>query len=563
MALNSSTRQKQTNKERNLVKTRKLFVFFNMLLILIVVSCEGPGDKQSADFSGGNYEDLVALFKEFRELQKPAMNHGVPDYSTGAMAQQRKKLKEFQQRLMALDTTGWSISQQVEHHLVRAEMNGLQFYHDVLRPWSRDPGFYLQSQSGAGPTRYGFLRVPELPIPADDFDDFKMKLKAVPEILQQARVTLTEGAADLLLLALHYLPEEKAIFARLAGLLETHHPELVADTERAETAVADYGKWLEENKDKMTAEAGVGEDNYNWWLKNVHLMPYTWDECLEIVKHEDYRMMASLELERNRNRFLPELQPVEIQEEHNRRRDQALRFVSKWLQDEEIMGVPDYLDIEGYLHRDPLQAPEAWPRERDFFQQTGDREPLPEQTHEYIGHYFDQQRHNRDESPIRGTDRFYAIEMVRMEGWAFWLEEMLMHAGYLDNRPRRGREIAYLQAAFRTCRAVADLKMHNNEFSLQEAIDYCVECAPNGWLLADGPHVWYEMETNLRFVGWHMGMVVGKYQLTKLMGERARQLGDKFNLKEFMDAYVQAGIIPFSLIRWEMTGLDDEIKKLM
>ncbi len=70
------------------MRTRALFVVFNLFLILIVVSCEGPGGKQSADSSGGNYEDLAALFKEFRELQKPAMNNGVPDYSTGAMAQQ-------------------------------------------------------------------------------------------------------------------------------------------------------------------------------------------------------------------------------------------------------------------------------------------------------------------------------------------------------------------------------------------------------------------------------------------------------------------------------------------
>jgi uncharacterized protein (DUF885 family) len=236
--------------------------------------------------------------------------------------------------------------------------------------------------------------------------------------------------------------------------------------------------------------------------------------------------------------------------------------VSDWLQREDILTVPDYLDIEGYLRRGLLAPPEEWPRERDFFQQTGDREPLPEQTHEFIGHYLDHSRHQRDDRPIRGTDRFYAIDMVRMEGWAFWSEEMLMHAGYLDERPRRGREIAYLQAAFRTCRAVADLKMHSNEYSLRDAIDYCVECAPNGWLLPDGPHVWYEMETNLRFVGWHMGMVIGKYQLTKLLGERARQLGDRFNLKEFMDEFLSAGIIPFSLVRWQITGLNDEIKRL-
>jgi hypothetical protein len=33
-------------------------------------------------------------------------------------------------------------------------------------------------------------------------------------------------------------------------------------------------------------------------------------------------------------------------------------------------------------------------------------------------------------------------------------------------------------------------------------------------------------------------------------------------MKEFMDAFLAAGVIPISLIRWEVTGLADEIKKL-
>ena len=40
------------------------------------------------------------------------------------------------------------------------------------------------------------------------------------------------------------------------------------------------------------------------------------------------------------------------------------------------------------------------------------------------------------------------------------------------------------------------------------------------------------------------------------------QLGDTFNLQRFMDDFFASGMIPISLARWEMTGFDDEIKKL-
>jgi len=34
------------------------------------------------------------------------------------------------------------------------------------------------------------------------------------------------------------------------------------------------------------------------------------------------------------------------------------------------------------------------------------------------------------------------------------------------------------------------------------------------------------------------------------------------NLKEFHDEFMAAGRLPISLIRWEMTGLDDQVRDL-
>ena len=40
-----------------------------------------------------------------------------------------------------------------------------------------------------------------------------------------------------------------------------------------------------------------------------------------------------------------------------------------------------------------------------------------------------------------------------------------------------------------------------------------------------------------------------------------RMLLDRFNLKEYHDQFLAAGMIPISLIRWEMTGLEDEVRQ--
>jgi hypothetical protein len=47
----------------------------------------------------------------------------------------------------------------------------------------------------------------------------------------------------------------------------------------------------------------------------------------------------------------------------------------------------------------------------------------------------------------------------------------------------------------------------------------------------------------------------------KLLADRKQQLGDKFVLREFHDRVMAAGGIPFALIRYEITGLDDEVQK--
>eukprot|EP01052_Picozoa_sp_SAG31_P002179 SAG31_NODE_74_length_27628_cov_18.235642_11_plen_189_part_00 len=105
-------------------------------------SPEGPG-----------HSHLVALFESFREelagdrhLEMATSAHGraltLPDFSAGSMDAELRKLQGFQSQLRSFDASSWPISEQIDFHLVRAEMNGLEFEHKVLHPWATDPGFY-------------------------------------------------------------------------------------------------------------------------------------------------------------------------------------------------------------------------------------------------------------------------------------------------------------------------------------------------------------------------------------------------------------------------------------
>jgi len=509
-----------------------------------------------------DYNDLVALLKEFRSFREPVMVNGAPDYSVDAIAKQWNELQEYQNRLKAFDFSAWPTTKQIDYHLVRAEINGMEFQNRVVKPWQRDPSFYLQSQEGSGPTRFGVLEVRELPIKEENLEEFRTKLKAVPQIFDEAKSNLTNGAADFLTLALQHLNEEVAIHTNLISELSQHHPDLVEDAKKAETAVKDYGKWLEENKSAMTAPAGVGKENYNWLMKNVYLFPYTWDEIKTIVELEDNRVITFQRLHENKNRKLPKLRPVQSQAEYKKSVQKSITDVMQFLRDEEVFTVKDYLTPEGYFGSwHGFENP--WPKKHDYFFNFSHRESLMEETHEMVGHHFDFLTAELNPHPIRSGEAPHKIATARVEGFAFALEELLMYTGYLDERSPRAKEIAYEQSAFRTVRALSDVYMHSQEWTLEDAVNYCVANAPHGELLDDSHHLWYEMATTLRGTGHHMLMVVGKVQFMKLFRDRANQLGDEFNLKIFMDEFLDAGLIPLSLTRWEMTGYDDEMNKLI
>jgi L-rhamnose mutarotase len=410
-----------------------------------------------------------------------------------------------------------------------------------------------------GPWKYGTLCLWKYSFPLSDeeFADFQTKLQAIPKVLKQAKINLREDAKDLWFLGIRSKKKELSLLDDLAQRLDEFHPELVADVKQAKAAVKDFTAWLEEKQKNMTAPSGIGIENYNWYMKNVHLWPYTWEDQLVIMQRELDRSLACLKLEENRNRNLPQLKPVENTEEYQRRHNEAVDYFMDFLRRQEIMTVPDYLNDT--LKRTVKVAPAG--QLRDFFTQIEYRDSLPLRCHGT--HWFDlaRMKHEPHPSPIRSVPLLYNIWDSRAEGLATGMEEMMMHAGLMDNRPRV-RELVYIMLACRVARGMGDLMMHSNEFSLEDAVDFAVKRTPRGWMPKEGNTVWFDEQLYLQQPGYGTSYVVCKVHLEKMIADYSELQGENFSLKQFMDEFHSKGMIPLSLIRWEMTGLDDEIKKL-
>ena len=49
-----------------------------------------------------------------------------------------------------------------------------------------------------------------------------------------------------------------------------------------------------------------------------------------------------------------------------------------------------------------------------------------------------------------------------------------------------------------------------------------------------------------------------------LLAARKMQLGESFRLKQFMDAFNAAGLVPASLLRWELTGqMPEDVRRML
>jgi len=121
----------------------------------------------------------------------------------------------------------------------------------------------------------------------------------------------------------------------------------------------------------------------------------------------------------------------------------------------------------------------------------------------------------------------------------------------------------YIMLAQRAARGLGSLQAHANIFTLKEARDFHVAWTPRGWMRKDLDLLGFEQLLYLRQPGYGTSYISGKYMLERLLGERSRQLGDEFTLKGFFSDVDRAGVIPVSLLRWQLTGRDDEIEALM
>ena len=554
-----------------------MIVFRNSYFLMPIVSLclclpAYAAEENSAIPTGnGAYQDLVQLLDEFRTFRDPAGNQPrqiirdtagqaidpVDDFSASAIAQQRAQMHTFQSRLEDMHVAAWDRHQQADYLAVRSRLDQYDFILRHTRPWARDPGFYVDRA----------LRVTftELPVAGEAHAEFLAKIRAVPVLLNEAQKHLDDVAADYADLALHNLEHSDGVghgypyrTTPPAGVLGWYddllqraavQPELLPEIQAARAAVQTFTAWIKTRRPTWTAPAGVGEEAFDWYLKYVKMMPWTSSQVVVLGQRELDRLWANYALERHRNRALSELAPAESAEEYQQRIETSDQRIRAFLKDQAIITIPEQIG--------ELDTNAPWivrPGGRNFWEEIQFRNPSPDHLHAVIpGHRFDGILAGEIEHPIRG--KIYSA--ARVEGWATYLEEAMLQAGLFDDQPRV-RELIQIFGIFRAARVPADVWLQTRQMDVGEVVEFWLPRVP----YLDRNVARVDAEIYLRRPpGYGIGYTIGALQMQRLLADRKRQLGDEFNLKEFHDQLMTMGRLPLSLIRWDMTGLDDEVEK--
>ena len=546
---------------------RRLTVRWPVLLVLSFATLLFAPPTLLASEHDGGYASLVSLFSEWRELESPPLLDGAPDYTEAGLERQRKGLLKLQERLRAIDPTSWPVEQQVDYHLVRAEMNGFDFNMRVLRPWARDPAFYAsvwgyQSDTPAheGPTHHALIELWTYDFPLNEEAEAKLagELATVAPLLAQARGNLTGNARELWQAGIGNLRDQATALETLLAWNQGAGDVFKAQLKSALEATRSFVTWLEAEAPSKTGPSGIGKENYSWYLQHVHLVPMTWEDEVRLLERELARAYTSLKLEEQRNRDLPPLVAIASPEEYELRANAAVDKYLEFLASRDILTMHDYMD-PALRARIGSFVPEE---KRNFFRTAIHFEPMTLWTHFY--HWWDLARMetNPHPSPIRRGPLLYNIFDSRAEGLSTGVEEMFMHAGLYDDNPR-AREIVWIMLAQRAARGLGSLYVHANEFTMKEARDYHVRWTPRGWMREDLDLLGFEQLLYLRQPGYGTSYITGKYLIEDLLRERSEQLGPDFTLKRFFAEVDDAGVIPVSLLRWQLTGQGgDEVRRM-
>jgi len=551
-----------------------------LLVLLASAVCFGQTKTDSLDQFASEFWTWRAQYRPFSFDDVPRMERpgGVRDWSAAAVAKQRDDLGGFERRWKAMHTDGWPVGRMVDYRLMGSALARVRWELDVNPRWQRDPTFYVEQTVGALQEEI----TPPPPFSDARYREILTRAENIPAILEEAKLNL-KAVGPFAQLTIALLSD---VDSRLARVERGVSPLLASDQQRtrlrtaitnASKALIDYRDWLKQNLPNMRQDFALGDKAYGFFLHKVALLPYTPEQLLAMARQDFERILAMESYEHQRDLRAPELKLPATAQEQTARMAREDANIRRYLTEHQILTVPadiphwtlrpapDYVvafdpfgEIDDFtgpsrLHQDGTRWINPPSNDLPYFWKAYAQDPRTTGVHEGIpGHFFQLSLSWRNADPIRR--QYY--DSGANEGIGFYAEEMMLDAGLYDDSPR-SREIIYSFARLRALRVEVDVKLALGQFSIPQAADYLARTVPMDRKTAEGESAGFATAPGLG-----IAYEIGKLQIERMLADRRLEQGGQFSLREFHDYVWSNGNVPLSLQRWELLGLDDDVKKV-
>ena len=511
-------------------------------------------------------------------------DHKLTDYSLSAVLMRRLQVKEVLAKVRAMPTASWSKEDRIDWLLFRAQLDGIDFFNRVMDSEETDPQTYVNECSNG---IFSLLKK-EYDAPRNRALAATARLKQMPFLIEQGKGNLNKPVRLYAQLAIDSARSIDSLFNdSLMTLAKDQSPaernELVKAREAALVSIHGFADWLEKRLPGMVPFKPMGEENYNYILKNIYLLPIDAKqvEMLGQAELARYRALESLlpdpslaDPNPSRSKNIPADQQAFLKAYESRLAEmidflKTNRLVSlpSYLGRFEIRQLPEafkptspggFMNPPGVYDKDDSGfyfIPTYNPQSKNFYIRAAIEDPRPILGHEGIpGHFLQLSIANHLPDEIRRQHG----DGIFVEGWALYGEEMLMRTGlYPVNSPGQGQILRL--SRYRAARIGVDVNLHTGKWTFDQAVNYFMEAGGLDREAATGEAAGAAASPTQKIT-----YMVGKWQIMRLLGKYRDKQGANFRLGQFHDDLIKNGSLPLSIVEWilldDSSSLDQALK---
>jgi uncharacterized protein (DUF885 family) len=566
----------------------KLFLTSCAFLILFSASAFAQKPTTPADL-----RKLAQEYYKWRDQNYPVASSDaglhtwddrLTDYSLSRILDRKLHVQELLAKVRAMPTSNWTRDDRIDWLLFRAQLDNVDFFNRVINFPETDPQLYVNECSNGIfsllKKEYESRRLRALAATA--------RLKQMPFLIEQGKGNLTKPVRLYAQLAIDSARSIDSLFNdSLMTLAKDLSPaeknDLVVSRDAALRSIHGFADWLERRLPGMVPFKPMGEENYNYLLKNIYYLPLDAKQVDMLGQAElaRYRALEALLPDPSladpnpaRSKNIPADQQAFLKA-YESRQEEMINF----LKTNKLITIPDYLgpftirqlpeafkptspggfmNPPGIYDKDPSGfyfIPTYNPQSRNFYIRAAIEDPRPILGHEGIpGHFLQLSIANHLPNEIRRQH----YDGILVEGWALYGEEMLMRTGlYPNNSPVQGQILRL--SRYRAARIGVDVNLHTGKWTFDQAVNYFMEAGGLDRESATGEAAGAAASPTQK-----IHYMVGKWQIMRLLGKYRERQGANFRLGQFHDDLIKHGSLPLSIVEWilldDPSALDQALK---